>query len=135
MENSLYKIMLTMAVYFIYPETANVKLEDMNALFGDATSQMPTPTSRAETGSLYGASSPVPSINLGQHGADSAIPGLDIEPPHVDIEDGKPVLSRSNSQKGEGVGGWISKLVNRTKSSDKDGVGRGPRYARLDGDD
>lgn len=99
-------------VWFIYPETANVRLEDMNALFGDATTAMGTPATNAETGSLFsGRGSPVPSFTLGQHGADSAIPGLDIDPPDVKVENGKPMLSASHS---EGVGGWISNLVKRS---------------------
>lgn len=40
-------------MYFIYPETANVRLEDMNSLFGDATSVMPTPETLAQAESLF----------------------------------------------------------------------------------
>lgn len=108
---------LIQLVYFIYPETANVRLEDMNALFGDATSVMPTPSSRAETGSLVERGSPVPSFTLGEHGADSAIPGLDIDPPDVQVKDGKPILSRHNSDNKEGLGGWISNMVQRTRGN------------------
>lgn len=105
-----------------------MRLEDMNALFGDATSQMPTPASRAENASLFGQQSPVPSLTLGQHGADSAIPGLDIDPPNIDIENGKPVMSRSvSSNPKEGVGGWISGMVRRGKGND-DGDERSGSY-------
>lgn len=100
----------------------------MNQLFGDATSQMPTPASRAEGASLFGQQSPVPSLNLGQHGADSAIPGLDIDPPHVNVENGKPVMSRSVSSSKEGVGGWISSIVKRGKGNDGDGESRAGSY-------
>ncbi|KPI44314.1 High-affinity glucose transporter [Cyphellophora attinorum] len=41
-------------VYFLYPETANVRLEDMNALFGDATTAMPTPVSQAQEHDAHG---------------------------------------------------------------------------------
>ncbi|KAI9727707.1 MAG: hypothetical protein M1828_005935 [Chrysothrix sp. TS-e1954] len=122
-------------VYFIYPETANVRLEDMNVLFGDATSQMPTPASSAEESSLVGQDSPVPSLNLGPQGADSAIPGLDIDPPNVDVENGKPMLSRGHSEQKEGLGGWISNLVRRSKPKDGDGHRRRSSYAALGQDD
>ncbi|KAJ6186332.1 hypothetical protein N7519_007633 [Penicillium mononematosum] len=76
-------------VYFLYPETSGVRLEDMNDLFGDASTAMPTPATQGERGSLMGAGSPVPSLDLrrqyGQFGAESSIPGLryrsaDFEP-------------------------------------------------------
>lgn len=57
----------------------------MDALFGDAATAMPTPATQAEHGSLMGAGSPVSSLDIrgqqGQFGAESAIPGLDINPP------------------------------------------------------
>ncbi|KAL9097848.1 MAG: hypothetical protein Q9165_000174 [Trypethelium subeluteriae] len=129
-------------VWFIYPETANVRLEDMNALFGDATTAMPTPATLAEAESLF-SRSPVPSIDLQRtrsgHGPDSAIPGLDINPPAVDIEDGKPMLGKdkdAESQK-EGVGGWISNLVKRTREGGGENGegGSGKGYKRVGQDD
>jgi len=103
-------------VYFIYPETANLRLEDMDQLFGDATTAMPTPQQEAEIESLMSASrSPVPSMDLqrrpGNFDADSAIPGLDINPP--DGQDAKMATEDQN----EGVGGWISRMVNRSKNN------------------
>ncbi|KAL9080195.1 MAG: hypothetical protein Q9157_000977 [Trypethelium eluteriae] len=129
-------------VWFIYPETANVRLEDMNALFGDATTAMPTPATLAEAESLF-SRSPVPSIDLQRsrtgHGPDSAIPGLDINPPAVDIEDGKPMEGKdkdAESQK-EGVGGWISNLVKRTREGGGENGegGSGKGYKRVGQDD
>jgi len=132
-------------VYFIYPETANVRLEDMNALFGDATTAMGTPASGRHGGSVSG--SPVPSLRIGEHDTDSALPGLDIEPPSVTIKDGKPILSRRGSASSimsqvssiregireEGLGGWISNMVNRNQNGDStDGNGK---YKRVDEDD
>jgi hypothetical protein len=87
----------------------------MDTLFGDATTAMPTPNARAETGSLMGASSPVPSMDLrrgiqggglSDFGPSSAIPGLDIDPPHVSIKNGKPQYGEDDEST-EGVGGWI----------------------------
>ncbi|RDW71303.1 hypothetical protein BP6252_07866 [Coleophoma cylindrospora] len=122
-------------VYFIYPETCGVRLEDMDLLFGDATTAMPTPATRAETGSLMGVGSPVPSMDLRRGiqgtpaygtpafgngiGPSSAIPGLDIDPPNVSIKNGKPQFSGDDQDgEGEGVGGWISRMVNRSKGDD-----------------
>jgi hypothetical protein len=117
----------------------------MDSLFGDATTAMPTPIARAETGSLLGASSPVPSMDLrrgvgglggfrspaipGGLGPANAIPGLDIDPPHVAIKDGKPQYA-ADEEGGEGVGGWISRMVTRNKG-DGDSVKSGS-YKPLD---
>ncbi|KAL3427548.1 MFS monosaccharide transporter [Phlyctema vagabunda] len=134
-------------VYFIYPETCGVRLEDMDLLFGDATTAMPTPATRAETGSLMGVGSPVPSMDLrrgvmgtpsygtpafGQGiGPSSAIPGLDIDPPNVSIKNGKPQFSTDEEAgEGEGVGGWISRMVTRNKGDD--GSVKSGKYKPLD---
>ena len=125
-------------VYFIYPETAGIRLEDMDMLFGDATTAMPTPIARAEEGSLLGAGSPVPSMDLrrGIQGASpaNAIPGLDIDPPHVSIVNGKPQFAEEEGN-GEGVGGWISRIVNRAKGdggSVRSGTSGNGKYKPLD---
>jgi hypothetical protein len=116
----------------------------MDALFGDATTAMPTPAVRAETGSLKGVNSPVPSMDLRRGifgpggpnglGPSNAIPGLDIDPPHVSIKNGKPQYA-VDEESGDGVGGWISRMVNRSKgdnSSIKSGNGK---YKPLDQED
>jgi hypothetical protein len=123
-------------VYFLYPETSGVRLEDMNVLFGDATTAMPTPVTDGERGSLMGGGSPVPSLDIrrpyGQFGAESAIPGLDINPPTIGA-DGVGKSGRADSQagshRGEGIGGWISNMVNRHRSGS---TGTNPsQYRRL----
>ena len=86
----------------------------MDQLFGDATTAMPTPQQHAEIESLLSASrSPIPSLDIsrrpGNFTVDSAIPGLDINPPDDDAKDGR----KQDGQ--EGVGGWISRMVNRGK--------------------
>ncbi|KAK8179333.1 hypothetical protein BC567DRAFT_160223, partial [Phyllosticta citribraziliensis] len=131
-------------VWFIYPETANVRLEDMNSLFGDATSQMPTPATLAEAESLFSAGSPVPSLDIrrsGGLGADNAIPGLDINPPNVNVEGGKPQYSNNSQRKDsnatsqrEGLGGWISNLVKRGKDNGE-GDSQSGSYRRINQDD
>ena len=122
-------------MYFLYPETANVRLEDMDQLFGDATTAMPTPAQHAEVDSLMSARSPVPSLDIRRDGrgpgnftADNAIPGLDINPPDADKK-----TADKPAPKSEGVGGWISRLAQRTrKESKKDGGGG---YGRLQDQD
>ena len=124
----------------------------MDALFGDATTAMPTPATRAEAGSLLGVSSPVPSMDLrggvvgstprfgNSLGPSSAIPGLDIDPPHVSIVNGKPQYAE-DEETGEGVGGWISRMVKRTKDGASSGSVRSGRsggtgkYKPLDQDE
>ena len=101
----------------------------MNSIFGDATSVMPTPQTLAEAESLFsGNRSPVPSIDLRQgRTADSAIPGLDIDPPDLENQDGK-----KGEGEGEGIGGWISNIVKRNKSN---GEGDSGRYKRVGQDE
>jgi hypothetical protein len=129
---------ITRAVYFLYPETANVRLEDMNALFGDATTTMPTPATQAERGSLMGVGSPG-SIDIRQgtprlddFGADAAIPGLEIDPPDVQIgQNGRPIYADRprgrnvmSEDRSEGVGGWIGRMISRTRR-ERSGSGSG----------
>ncbi len=76
----------------------------------------------------------------GNFGADAAIPGLDIDPPHVDMdENGKPIYGdgprgrnlSTADDRGEGIGGWIGRMVSRTRrersgsaTGGKNGYGR-----------
>lgn len=107
----------------------------MNSLFGDATSVMPTPQTLAEAESLFsgGRGSPVPSLDIrtGRRTQDDAIPGLDIEPP--DMESGKD-LSKAEAEGNEGIGGWISNMVKRTKGNGE-GDSSGGRYKRVGQDE
>lgn len=124
-----------MLVYFIYPETANVRLEDMNSLFGDATTAAPTPATLAEAESLFsGNRSPMGSFRLTAEDGEQPVPDMDLQPPDVDGESGKPMSSRDGGSEREGVGGWISNLVKRGKSDDAVGNGSG-KYKRVGQDD
>ena len=123
-------------VFFLYPETANVRLEDMDQLFGDATTAMPTPAQHAEVESLMSARSPVPSLDIrrtpGHFSADSAIPGLDINPPQE--QDSKAPLEEQTPKR-EGLGGWISRMANRGKKDFKGSDGESRSYRRLNDDE
>lgn len=95
-----------------------------------------------------GISSPVPSMDLRRGiygvggppslGPSSAIPGLEIDPPHVEIQNGKPVYSDSirgeTDSVSEGVGGWISRMVGRGEQSDAGSV-RSGQYKQLDNEE
>ncbi|KAI9669209.1 MAG: hypothetical protein M1817_004704 [Caeruleum heppii] len=123
-------------LYFLYPETCGVRLEDMNALFGDATTAMPTPATQAEHDHLMGINSPQSlDIRRGAPNTANSMPGLDIDPPEVSIENGKPQLPQDdNANTNEGMGGWISRMVKRGKGEGH-GNGKskpGPGYRRLD---
>ena len=119
-----------------------MRLEDMNALFGDATTAMPTPATQAERGSLMGVGSPA-SLDLrrgnpepGMFSTSDAIPGLDIDPPHLDIgDDGKPIKvdsSRGRSANGgEGIGAWIGRMVSRTRREGSGSSRGGGNYGRV----
>ncbi|KAK3701576.1 Ribulose bisphosphate carboxylase large chain [Vermiconidia calcicola] len=118
-------------VYFIYPETANVRLEDMNSIFGDASTAAPTPATLAEAESLFsGNRSPVESFRLG--GNDEQIPDVDLQPPEVEVQDGKAMLSKDSDSQREGVGGWISNLVKQSKGGETNGSGKYKRVGQHD---
>lgn len=119
-------------VWFIYPETANVRLEDMNSLFGDATTAAPTPQTLAEVESLFsGNRSPVPSFRLADDSnQDTQIPNLEIDPPELEEQDGKPIIKERPN---EGLGGWISNIVKKGK--DSDGASGSGKYKRINDDD
>ncbi|KAH0010257.1 general substrate transporter, partial [Aureobasidium melanogenum] len=123
-------------VYFVYPETANVRLEDMNSIFGDASTVAPSPQTLAEAESLFSRSPPA-SIHLDSDGnapQDANIPDLDIDPPAVDVQNGKPMLSKENNS--EGLGGWISNLVKKGKGDGASShAGGSGRYRRIGQDD
>lgn len=102
----------------------------MNSLFGDATTQAATPQQRAEAESLFSGSGREgrgrerdgPSLTT-----EAAIPGLTIEPP--DLENGR---SPPKSENGDGVGGWISNIVKRSKG---DNDSTGGKYKRVGQDE
>ena len=109
----------------------------MDQLFGDATTAMPTPAQHAEVESLM-ARSPIPSLDIrgrpGNFGADSSIPGLNINPPNGDAESSKGKLPATQSRS-EGIGGWISRMVNRGKGGGKGGSREVGVYRRLGQDE
>ncbi|EEP78333.1 hypothetical protein UREG_03179 [Uncinocarpus reesii 1704] len=125
-------------VYFLYPETSGVRLEDMDVLFGDATAAMPTPVTPAERSALMGQGSPVPSLDIrrsteGRVPPEYAIPGLNIEPPTSSGDNGKTGKSVEESGRSEGIGGWISNMVRRGRRGKKnDDQGE---YRRVDQDE
>ena len=112
----------------------------MDLLFGDATTAMPTPAQHAEVESLMsGARSPVPSLDLrrgggpGQFTADSAIPGLDINPPSNPVENGKSHPPPEAPSSNGGLGSWLARMTQRTTGKSKQNGGSG--YGRLGQDD
>ncbi|KAK4142990.1 uncharacterized protein C8A04DRAFT_37863 [Dichotomopilus funicola] len=120
-------------VYFLYPETCGVRLEDMDALFGDSTRALGTPASgttpalHAESDALLRPSSPIPALDgsssIGgipgspaeqrRAAAAAAIPGLDIDPPE-DVEAvSKPRNGNGGAGGRGGIGGWFSRIIGR----------------------
>jgi hypothetical protein len=97
----------------------------MNSLFGDATTIAPTPETRAEAESLFSGNRSPSSFRLGDQGDE--VPEMDLQPPDVDVQDGKPILN----ERGEGVGGWISNVVKRAKGEDPNTLGGSGKYRRV----
>jgi len=44
-----------------------------------------------------------------------SIPDMDLQPPKVEIQNGKPVLHKDDVSEREGAQGWISNIVRRGK--------------------
>ncbi|KAI4735671.1 hypothetical protein E4T50_13804 [Aureobasidium sp. EXF-12298] len=121
------------AVSFVV--VANVRLEDMNSIFGDASTIAPSPQTLAEAESLF-SRSPAPSMHLDHDGdapQDSNIPDLDIDPPAVDVQNGKPMFSAKDTDS-EGLGGWISNLVKKKGDGESSKAGSG-KYRRVGQDE
>ena len=133
----------------MYPETCGVRLEDMDSLFGDASTAAGTPGLRSES-EAFRAGSPIPSLDLrgrvgsgaGVGGApsDAGIPPLDIDPPFVNMVDGRPQYRsspqaqarfRSDSRDSRGrVGEWLTRMVGQARGASSS-PGRA-RYAPVD---
>jgi hypothetical protein len=122
------------AVYFLYPETCGIRLEDMDSLFGDASTRIGTPASvgtpAVRANDMDRAGSPIPSLDLrgrGQFGTSSAVPGLNLEPPLLANTNGKRQYGEGSSG---GVKGWLSRIgIFRSKSHG--GSETGGEYAPL----
>lgn len=127
-------ITATFLVYFLYPETCGVRLEDMDVLFGDASTVAGTPSLRAETDSLMYPGSPIGSDFRGRSGftPSNAIPGLALDPPDLEgSEHPKPSTSPNDG----GITNWLSRVVNGSRSRAGSGSSSG-RYAPVrQGDD
>ena len=124
-----------MLVWFIYPETANVRLEDMNSIFGDATTVAPTPEQIAEADSFFSGNRSPMSFRLGDQDEPPVPDSIDdLEVPDVKIQDGKPMYEDGNGG-GEGVAGWISNMAKGIKNqSNGNGSGSG-KYKKVGQED
>ncbi|KAK3304227.1 uncharacterized protein B0T15DRAFT_485937 [Chaetomium strumarium] len=122
-------------VYFLYPETRGVRLEDMDALFGDSTRALgtpsaATPTVHAESDALLRPASPIPPLNIRNRSpmraANAAIPGLNINPPDDVEADRKPREANKSpgAQADGGVGGFFSRLMGRGRAGGSSRVGQ-----------
>ena len=105
-----------------------MRLEDMNSLFGDATTMAPTPQTLAEAESLFGsANSPNLSFRLNNdENQDVSIPNVDLEPPEPSDKD---------QERSEGLGGWISNLVKKGAGHEASNAGGSGKYRRVAGNE
>ncbi|RYO86579.1 hypothetical protein DL766_003426 [Monosporascus sp. MC13-8B] len=128
--HAFFCVISFVVVYFIYPETCGVRLEDMDSLFGDASTAMGTPGIRSESDVNIRAGSPIPSLDLrGRIASDANIPPVDIEPPTVNMIDGRPRY-RSESRDSRGrVGEWLTRMVGQNRGGSP---ASGARYAPID---
>lgn len=120
-------------VYFIYPETCGVRLEEMDSLFGDAStvrgaSTVGTPAMRPQGGSHVRGSSPVGSLDLRGRPMfeDDDVPG--------GRDDSSKPLKEYGDQSSGGVSGWLSRvgvLRGDSPSGSARSGSRSGRYAPL----
>jgi hypothetical protein len=103
-----------------------MRLEDMDSLFGDASTVMGTPSIQDETGSLMRAGSPVGSAR-GTFGPAAGFPGFPADANDID-DDNKSQIQTSGGED-RSVSGWLSRVVGRGRA-DSTGSGQG-RYAPL----
>lgn len=106
-----------MPVYFTYPETRGVRLEEMDSIFGDASTAYAASSAQDESASLMRAGSPVGS---GLGFAPSGLPNLTMDD-DGDDNDGKPQTQTSGGED-RSVGAWLSRVVRGR--SDSRGSGR-----------
>ncbi|KID76770.1 General substrate transporter, partial [Metarhizium brunneum ARSEF 3297] len=93
-------------VYFVYPETCGVRLEEMDSIFGDASTVMGTPSMHADTESLIRGGSPGPSRDF---------PGMSLDAA-ADIDDDRKSQIHTNGGEDRSIGGWLSRVVARGRS-------------------
>ncbi|EFZ01301.2 General substrate transporter [Metarhizium robertsii ARSEF 23] len=93
-------------VYFVYPETCGVRLEEMDSIFGDASTVMGTPSMHADTESLIRGGSPGPSRDF---------PGMSLDAA-ADIDDDRKSQIQTNGGEDRSIGGWLSRVVARGRS-------------------
>ncbi|KAM4059121.1 major facilitator superfamily protein [Hirsutella rhossiliensis] len=124
--HAFFCVLSFVIVYFIYPETCGVRLEDMDSIFGDASTVVGTPSIRAETGSLIRGGSPVGS-GRGTLGSTSGIPGLFLGP-NSEVDDDNKSSSQPGGGEDRSVGGWLSRVARGRAGSTGSGQGR---YAPL----
>ncbi|KAK7980644.1 hypothetical protein PG989_013101 [Apiospora arundinis] len=127
--HAFFCVVSFVTVYFIYPETCGVRLEEMGSLFGDNTTAMASPSVRSETGSIYRVSSPDGSFR-GRPGPTDDIPPMSIDPPVLNVIDGKPHLRSESGSRGR-VGEWLGRIVGRDRGGSSSPAGRA-RYAPLE---
>lgn len=101
----------------------------MGSLFGDNTTAMASPSVRSETGSIYRVSSPDGSFR-GRPGPTDDIPPMSIDPPVLNVIDGKPHLRSESGSRGR-VGEWLGRMVGRDRGGSSSPAGRA-RYAPLE---
>ncbi len=135
--------LISRLVYFVYPETRGVRLEDMNRLFNDTPSNMPTPASGAdETNSLIRSGSPIPSMDLRGGASPSSAnragtqdnSNLDVDPPNVHIRNGVPRYSRRHPPS-DNADGFFARMVAWTKGGNDVSTSRDGRYKSVDQQD
>jgi hypothetical protein len=100
-----------------------VRLEEMDSLFGDASTVAGTPSLHGEAGALMGGGSPIGSARGGPGG----IPPMNLDAADVD-DDNKSQIQTSGGED-RSVGGWLSRVVGRGRA-DSNSSGQG-RYAPL----
>ncbi|KAI9823105.1 MAG: hypothetical protein M1826_000256 [Phylliscum demangeonii] len=125
-------------VYFLYPETSGVRLEDMDAIFGDATTTAPTPAT------MVSSPAEAEPLTARRRTPLDGFPGFNLDPPPVLPDDDERAKTTtvtagigSWSGRRAGFGGWMKSIFRRGRGAAdgeaSGGPGRGVQYRRIGG--
>lgn len=103
---------ISFIVWFVYPETKGIQLEEMDTIFGDQTVVATPATARQSLLHPSRTGSPVPSLDIGR-------------------SDGKRTPPTYRKRGGGGLGGWLKGVLSGKTENESGG-----HYRQLDeGDD
>ncbi|KAM0744938.1 hypothetical protein ACQRIT_000322 [Beauveria bassiana] len=120
--HALFCVISFVVVYFTYPETCGVRLEEMDSIFGDASTVHGASSVQDESASLMRAGSP--------------FSGADLPTLVIDEDDDENIKSQMQTSGGEdrSVGAWLNRVVrgrSESRGSGRSGLSSHGRYTPI----